>query len=361
MPSSLNVGANNEEAALLTGVQVFEPMHDAVLYPEHNQIGFYSWGDDNCCLPKGATEASLLGAFPQLVAGDVLIFEEVKGPQTGFAADADLRHRCAVRLTQVAILADPLFKDSGGNPTKVTEIQWAQADALPFAVCISSTFLDSNNDQITVTDVSVVCGNVVLADHGLSLSNRPLGTVPGPSLFYPSGPGGDRCAPAPPTPLPVRFRPAIPDNPITQAVPLAIVPLAGVGNPVTPAVVLFGSGSIDLADSNGFACLTLAPANPASWPQYLGVVAASDPVHPPNFELSVVYNPPDGAAGIHAQVVLEKFTNLSLNAASPNYVARQINNHSRLLSVPASYTPPAGPLGGFPAGPAMLTNTGIVN
>jgi hypothetical protein len=122
MPASLKVGDGNEEAALLSGVQVFEPMHDAVLYPEHNQMNFYSWGDDDCCLPKGATEASLDGAFPHLVAGDVLIFEEVKGPQTGVAADADLRHRCAVRLTQVAILTDPLFKDGGGNPILVTEI-----------------------------------------------------------------------------------------------------------------------------------------------------------------------------------------------------------------------------------------------
>ena len=33
--------------------------------------------------------------------GDVLIFQEVIGPQTGDPADADLRHRCAVRLTAV--------------------------------------------------------------------------------------------------------------------------------------------------------------------------------------------------------------------------------------------------------------------
>jgi hypothetical protein len=361
MPASLKVGANNEEAALLSGVQVFEPMHDAVLYPEHNQIGFYTWGDDNCCLPQGATEASLLGAFPRLVPGDVLIFEEAKGPQTGFAADADLRHRCAVRLTQVAILTDPLFNDSHGNPIEVTEIQWAQADALPFAVCISSTFLDSNNDQQTVTDVSIVLGNVVLADHGLSFSNRPIGTVPGPSLFYPSNFPANRCAPTPPTPLPVRFRPTIPDSPVTQAVPLAIVPLAGVGNPVTPTVVLFGSGPINLADSNGFACLTLLATNPAGWPQNFGVVVIPDLLNPPNFDLSVIYNPPGGAAGIHAQVVLEKFTNLSLDEADANYVVKQINGISQLISVPASYTPPAGPPAGFPAAPTMLANTGSVN
>jgi Baseplate J-like protein len=361
MPASLKFGAGNEEAALLSGVQVFEPMHDAVLYPEHNQISFYTWGDNNCCLPMGATEASLLGKFPRLVAGDVLIFEEVKGPQTGFAADADLRHRCAVRLTGVAIVTDPLFKDGGGNPIEVTEIQWAQADALPFAVCISSTFLDSNNDQQTATDVSVVHGNIVLADHGLSFANRPLATVPRPSLFYPSDPGSDRCAPTPPTPLPVRFRPALPDRPLTEAVPLAIVPLAGVGNPITPSIVMFGAGPIDLADANGFACLTLIATNPASWPQKFGVVVTPDLAHPPNFDLAVIYNPPGGAAGIHAQVMLEKFTNLSLNHADPNYVVTQINGVSKFIEIPASYLPPAGPLAGFPAAPMMLANTGVVN
>ncbi len=361
MPASLKVGDGNEEAALLSGVQVFEPMHDAVLYPEHNQMSFYTWGDNNCCLPKGATEASLSGAFPHLVAGDVLIFEEVKGPQTGFAADADLRHRCAVRLTQVAILTDPLFKDGGGNPLQVTEIQWSEDDALPFPVCISSTFLDASNDPQNVTDVSVVYGNVVLADHGLSFTDRPLGEVPAPRLTYPANPAADRCDPVPPTPLPVRFRPQVPDSPLTQAVPLAIVPLAGVGNPVTPAVVRFGSGPIDLPDSNGFPCLSLMTTNPAGWPQYFGVRVNANSVHPANIDLAVVYNPPGGAAGIHAQTIVEQFGDLSLNPADPNYVVNLVNSISKFIVVPASYTPPAGPLAGFPAAPSMLANTGSID
>jgi Baseplate J-like protein len=361
MPSTLAVGAGNEETALLSGVQVFEPMHDAVLYPEHNQISFYTWGDNNCCLLQGATGASLAGSFPRLVAGDVLIFEEVLGPHTGVAADADLRHRCAVRLTHVAMVTDPLLKDSGGNPIQVTEIQWSQDDALPFPVCISATYLDSNNDPQTATNVSLVYGNVLLADHGLTFPNRPLGMVPGPSLYYPRNPAADRCTPTPPTPLPVRFRPAVPDRPLTQAAPLAIVPLAGVGNPITAAVVRFAAGPIDLADSSGFACLTLLATNPAGWPQNFGVVVAANAVHPANIDLSVVYNPPGGAAGIHAQVVLEKFIDLSLKPADSNYVALQINSGSTLIQVPASYVPPTGPLAGFPPAPAMLTNTGVVN
>ena len=110
MPSSLAVGAGNEDAALLSGVQVFEPMFDAVLFPEHNRMSFYTWGDSNCCLPRGATEATLAGTFPNLHPGDVLIFEEMLGPQTGNPADAEIRHRVAVRLTQVAI------EDGAGDP-----------------------------------------------------------------------------------------------------------------------------------------------------------------------------------------------------------------------------------------------------
>jgi hypothetical protein len=107
--------------------------------------------------------------------------------------------------------------------------------------------------------------------------------------------------------------------------------------------------------------LTLLTTNPAGWPQYFGAVVIPNSVHPANLDLAVVYNPPDGAAGIHAQVVLEKFTDLSLNSADPNYVATQINSNSKLISVPATYTPPAGPLAGFPAAPAMLSNTGTIN
>ena len=97
MPSTL---AGNERAALDAGVIIFEAMQDAQLFPEHNQMSFYTWGEADCCLPKGATEATLLGTFAKLQAGDVLIFQEMVGPQTGNPADADVRHRCAVRLTR---------------------------------------------------------------------------------------------------------------------------------------------------------------------------------------------------------------------------------------------------------------------
>jgi len=229
MPATV---AGNEETALRNGVQFYEPMQDGYLYEEQNEISFYTWGDDDCCLPKGATEATLVGSLKSLQPGDVLIFKEVLGPQTGNAADADIRHRCAVRLTNVTTQngSDPLQDDLTSPPTFLTQIQWSSDDALPFPLCLSSSYVDANGDTQNVVDVSQAYGNVILADHGLSLQGKSLGTVPSPQIYQPPDPAADRCQPKQPTPVPVRFRPTIPDSPITQAVPS---PLSGQPMPVT--------------------------------------------------------------------------------------------------------------------------------
>ncbi|MBW0001713.1 MAG: putative baseplate assembly protein [Verrucomicrobia bacterium] len=373
MPPILAVGDGTEEAALLSGVQVFQPMQDALLYAAHNRMFFYTWGNTECCLPQGAVEATLNGSYPNLRPGDVLVFQEVVGPQTGNAADADLRHRCAVRLTHVATvdangrpLVDPLFDPSGApvsnpatqKPAPVTELQWAQDDALPFPVCISSIYLDSSGTMHAVANVSVAFGNVVLADHGVSIAGTSLGQVPAPRLHLPRNPATDRCQPALPIALPVRFRPAIPDRPLTHAVPQ---PLAGV--PATPGVTLLdGTGTATLTDANGFICLTARASDPAGWPQFFGVAVQQNQTTPANFDLSVVYPLPAGAAAAPIQTVaLERFTNLSLKAADANYVAAKINSLSRLIRVPPGYSPPATPPSGFPATLTMLTAPGTIN
>ncbi|HTA23119.1 MAG TPA: putative baseplate assembly protein [Terriglobales bacterium] len=374
-PTTSNLVANsgNVEAALLAGAQFFEPMQDALLYPEHNQMSFYTWGDSNCCLPQGSTEATLAGSYPNLQPGDVLIFQEVIGPQTANSADADIRHRCAVRLSQVATkdaggsaLVDRLF-DATGNPilspaqtpALVTEIQWSQDDALPFPLCISSMYLVSSGQQQSAQNVSVAFGNVVMADHGLSFTAKSLKTVPGPWLFYPAQPEADRCQIQSPVPLPVRYRPQIPDSPLTQAVPVAVTPLAGAGIPLTPTVVSLGaSGLVALPNAYGFASLTLKTTNPAGWPSLFGMGVRANTTNPANLDLSVVYNPPGGAAGIEKQIVVETFSNLSLNSADSNYVVTQINSNSELILVQSAS---AAALSGFPAAPVMLSNNGPVN
>ena len=160
------------------------------IYPAHNTISFYTWGDDQCCLAKGATAATLRDGWDEpmsspepdphcgekthdgptiplpkptllrLRVGDVLIFEEVLGSRTGNSADADPVHRHAVRLTRVEPGYDPLYQ------VPVVEIEWAQEDALPFPLCISSQ-LPAPECRV-IEDVSVVHGNVVLVDHGAS-------------------------------------------------------------------------------------------------------------------------------------------------------------------------------------------------
>ena len=142
---------------------VFETMYDAVLRSGHNEIGFYTWGDTECCLPAGATRATLRDDGLALAAGDVLIVEEVRSPTTGLRADADPTHRHAVRLTTVEPTTDAL------DGTALVEVVWHEQDALPFALCLSTVL-----DGAAVSDVSVARGNVVLADHGRTLAGAPL-------------------------------------------------------------------------------------------------------------------------------------------------------------------------------------------
>lgn len=368
MPATLAPGSGNQQAALNAGVVVFEPMQDALLRPEHNLMYFYTWGDSNCCLPAGATEATLLGTFAHLQAGDVLVFQEVLGPRTGIPADADLRHRCAVRLTSVATrtasgkcLVDPLFDVNGQKitstaqtPQPVTEIAWSTDDALLFPVCISSIVYGSNNAETQLTNVSIVLGNVILADNGLTMPRADLGLVPMPALSYATV-ASDMCAKPVPSWLPIRFLPTLADSPLTHAAPVALT-----GSPSTPAAVpLSVSAPVSLEDSNGFIALQIAPDDPSAWPQYFGVVATPGSA-PGTFDLAVVFDPqPGGAAGIGSAVTLEFFSGMNLTTGSPNY-AGTILASSQLVSVPPGPPPSATVPSNFPAGPTMLPNTGTV-
>lgn len=207
------------DQALLLGPEVFETMYPAQLFAAHNTLSFYTWGDQQCCLPAGATRATLSGTLPDLQIGDVLIFQEQKGPHTGVTGDADLTHRYAVRLTNVLHSSDPLggfFLDPPASaPIEVTEITWDVADALPFALCISAR-TDEAHDSQYITDVSIALGNIVLADHGRTIENESLGSVPQPALARVQPNSTDRCHPLIPVLVPPRFRPRLQNEPLTQ-------------------------------------------------------------------------------------------------------------------------------------------------
>ena len=240
--------------------EVFEPLVEKPdqpmqLYAAHSEIHFYTWGDRECCLPRGATSATLRDGVgveilkkeqgvawvpdeseeetrrpivqiqakePQvdwdyqrelhLEPGDVLIFEEVKGPKTSNPADADPAHRHAVYLTNVEEAVDELYHQP------VIEIEWAEADALPFPICIS-TIGPPHLQCSMIKEVSVARGNVILVDHGRRIEAEDLGVVPARVTRQ-------RCEgqgrPSDIEILPALFRPVLQHAPLTFRQPLPV-------------------------------------------------------------------------------------------------------------------------------------------
>ena len=225
LPAHITPASPDERAARQAQAVIFEPIRIPPTYPrrlraDHNQFDFYTWGDSRCCLPSGATRATLLGHWPELADGDVLIFEEVVGPHTGVAEDADPTHRHAVRLTRVEAfmppadegeptlpLVDPLADPDTGLLNEITEIEWHADDALTFPLCISTDAVEGN--------VSVALGNNILVDHGETLDDEVLGKVPPPRLYFPAT-GTDSCQRPDMQPIPPRFAPALAEGPVTR-------------------------------------------------------------------------------------------------------------------------------------------------
>ena len=211
-----------ERAALQARPLVFEPLHGATLREAHNSFEFHTWGDARCCLSRGATRATLRGHWPELQTGDVLIFQEQLGPLSGEPEDADPAHRHAVRLSAVRAfdgtdpLTDPLPPDPADPSalTEITEIAWHPADALPFALCISSE-TDEAHGSVLIHGVSIALGNNVLVDHGQRIEDEPLGSVPQPRLHHPAV-LGSACQREAPQPLPPRYRPRLASAPLTH-------------------------------------------------------------------------------------------------------------------------------------------------
>jgi len=194
---------------------VFEPLYEVTLFVAHNELFFYDWGDEECCLPAGATRATLVGHLPNLSVGDVLVFEERRGPRTGLAADADPTRRHAVKLTAVA---SGLFDEVTQPQTAITEIRWAEEDSLPFPVCISARADEAAGGGL-IRHVSQPLGNIVLVDHGRTIRQEDLGAVPAPHLFLVPKPSNDRCGYPEPQAVPPRYRPLLAEAPVTQAEP----------------------------------------------------------------------------------------------------------------------------------------------
>ncbi|MET7515277.1 putative baseplate assembly protein [Streptomyces sp. NPDC005480] len=180
-------------------VEVFEPVVAAdplELKAAHNTIRLWTWGGEVCILPQGATAATLRDEWDDpetcrdrqlaLNPGDVLVLEEVKGPRTGTPGDQDPGHRQAVRLTSVTPGVDRI------EDQPVLEVTWAAEDALRFPLCLATR---GGRDCLPVEDVTVARGNVVLVDHGRTLTGLPqtVTVPPEPAVVAPCAPPASGC------------------------------------------------------------------------------------------------------------------------------------------------------------------------
>lgn len=212
------------------GYSVFEPADYSatglVFRAASSEIDIDAGGEQERFLPQGTTRATLVdkalwrranpqepppaewgaGPIPEqplaLVAGDVLIFEEIRGSATGGMADADPDHRQAVRLTAVK----PPAEDGW-----LVEVGWDDADALTFDLCLSTR--TGAPDCALVKRISVARGNVLLVDHGQSIQDPPWDPVPALAVT-----GECSCAGAAveETRIPATINPVLSRGPLTH-------------------------------------------------------------------------------------------------------------------------------------------------
>lgn len=208
----------------LAGATVFEATARIACNRLLNRLWLHDFGGRACCLPRGATAAYLYATQganairPPLVAGDWIVLHEAKGPETGFAPDADPARRVAVRLTRVAEASDPAFttaisvaageprlrrtQAAGDPPLPLLRVEWDASQAPGFALTITGR--DVNGAAIP--HVGQGRGNVVPVDHGRTVSRSlAAGTLASPetrgrttALRLPEGPL--TFQPMPPTP-----------------------------------------------------------------------------------------------------------------------------------------------------------------
>jgi baseplate J-like protein len=148
------------------GAVVFHTLHPVTPLAARNAIDIYTWGQQHCCLPRGATSATLVGtaAGLGLAQGDVLVFEEVHG--AGLEEPPDKTHRWPVRLS-----APPVDDYDPVTQTHVVEVTWYDDDRLPFPLCAWRFPLGRCQGEV---GAAVARGNVVLAGHGRLVQDEPV-------------------------------------------------------------------------------------------------------------------------------------------------------------------------------------------
>ena len=257
----------------LAKVRVFETTESTAMDPVNNLLRIHAWGNEECCLPVGATTAHIYGVDPAtdravrppLKAGDLMLLEEVIGPETGAEADADIDHRQVIRVKRVvpdstALPSDPAaaqMRDrlflaalgADGEPTPapggtapaqtlpLLEVTWEPVDALRFPLNLTVKLPDGT----PVQRVSVARGNIAIADHGRTVIETQRFAPPygGPRarVRLARGPLTMRCLPAGPSQELRLARPAVTLAVLRSAGPPAV--------PWKPVRHLLDSGAFD--------------------------------------------------------------------------------------------------------------------
>ena len=186
-PGAARISADRLESdPALAGAVVVETARRLRASPRLNEIQVHTWGEEECCLPRGATEACLYTIVggraerPPLAAGDHVLLEEVVGVRTGATEDSDPSARSVVTLTEAEETSDPLYRadldgselqlraDESQDELPLLRVRWGSEDALRRPLCLS---VRTTADEI-VRDVTVARGNVVAADHGLTVTEE---------------------------------------------------------------------------------------------------------------------------------------------------------------------------------------------
>jgi len=342
--------------------QVFEPLlpgneDEIELWQNHNEIYLYTWGEMECCLPKGTTSATLIDTKPSqavdendetheeiasveaveaenentsrrilnLQIGDFLVFEEVISPTTGTEADADRQRRHAVRVTGVYELTDPV------TDIPLLEVEWHEDDALPFSLCINA--IGPAPACEFLENVSVARGNILLVDHGQTLPWEVIGTVDSetqePVCLPP--PCEDDDTPVaiqegeaqpvyPSTGTPALFRPRLREPNLTFALPLHVNASAtaltnSASTETLPEIVLFAIPSLPEFGIPLFSAQEIS--NPVGIANALRRRSSSDAGAQSAYRLAVIYQ----NLSLMARAALEAWQDGALEEA---YVARVI-------------------------------------
>jgi hypothetical protein len=147
---------------------VFETIADHTFTPHQNEMRMYDWGNPGACLERTATSAALIGSIDGLQPGDWLILVNLA---TG--------ERDAVQLTapMEVVPPTPITADPA---SPLTVVRWSAATPLTRDYSVGDT---------------VVRGNVVLATHGVSITEvHPAEFAQSSNALVvpPSGPPGTR-------------------------------------------------------------------------------------------------------------------------------------------------------------------------